>query len=167
MLRQVSKRLTAEALSSVLDSSNRVTTSCASRSAELDGVGVIRISHVGQGQWSLVRPAAPVSHVSSIGVVVDRRRSSVETGVGVRIVTVLLARVSHVIRSVAVTVEVVLEQTSLTRSRSHHGTAVVTRVDKVDGVTVAAGRVRAGWRESLDEVEESLIAVGASGARST
>jgi len=50
----------------------------------------------------------------------------------------LLTWVAKVVSHRAVGVEVVEEQTSLTSSGSEHGTTIVTHVDVIDSITLAA-----------------------------
>lgn len=66
----VAESITAEALRSILHSSDCVVATDAGFSAEVDGVGVAFVSSVGKSLWVLVRPASLIRH-AGVGLVVD------------------------------------------------------------------------------------------------
>lgn len=107
-----------------------------------------------------------VGHVSRVDGLIGRG-SGVQSWIWEWIITSLLARVAEVIRLGTISVEVVEEQTSTASVGRHHCAAVVTSVDKIDGVAVTGWIVwvRASCWELLDKVEETLIAVCSSGER--
>lgn len=159
LLGQVSKTRAAEALRSGFQSGNGVSSVSASLGAELDRIGIALIGQIVQTWWVLVGPAAPVSHVSSVGVVVDRSCSRVESRVGVWIVACLLSWIAKVIGAIAISIEVVQKKTSLSGRGCHHRSAIVTAVHEVHCVTIATFGIRARWRKGFDEVEEALVPV--------
>jgi hypothetical protein len=56
-----------------------------------------------------------------------------------------------------------VEDTGLASGRVEHASVVVRSVNQVDSVAVIALRVGAAWAEPVDEVEEALVTVLASG----
>jgi len=168
LLGSVLHLVAAEALRSELQASNLVALRHASVRAHLDGVGTVVISQDSKSASGTgVGPTATVGHVAGIGVVVDRRGCRVEAGVWERIITILESRVSEVVRTVAVAVEVVREKTGDTSGSGHHSTSVVAHVDQIHSITISGGRVCAAHWEGLDEVEETLVTVATSCERRT
>jgi hypothetical protein len=110
----------------------------ASRGTHLDGVGGRIVGEVGEGTRARISVAACIGHVASVDSLVGRARGRVIGRVGVWVVHVGLdARVTDIKRSYAITIEVVLEKTSLTSSRGHHTTTIVAHGNQIDSITVA------------------------------
>ena len=132
-----SQRLTTETLSLKLDTSDGVTQLVAYSSAEFNSVARICVGRILErlNAFHIVRPAALVCHVTSIG----RKGgigSDVQSRVGEGVITSLLAWVAKVKGHGTVAVKVVEEKTCLTGRRSKHSTTIVTGIDIIDSVTL-------------------------------
>jgi hypothetical protein len=158
----------APALVTFLQAGKYPAVTSAGLGAAVDANSVVGELLVLEGGVLVVAPTSVVGHVATVDPLlrdgVEVRAVGVENAfIRVRIITVLGTGVAVVESNVVVAVEVVVEQTRLTSGRVKHEAVVMRGVDEVDGVAVITLRIGAGRTEPVDEVEEALVAVGASG----
>lgn len=83
-----------------------------------------------------------------------------------RVGVISLLSPGSIVRSPAtLTVEVVIKQTRQSSGTPKGSRSIVRQVNVIDSIAVTVGRRLAGRTEPIDEVQETRIAVGASGVR--